>query len=264
MRKLIILPDNLSQNSNSIRLSPLITHQGLYLFPHIFNWLPALANELVTELIECGDNTKVLIGAWLIFCESFRNDAYITGADQLAVVSPDHRTLLASVTSESLCWTGNRHRAVALLKEFFFDEDEQIRKLAADAFRNIPRTDVEKYRELTAAFLKSPALSGNSYAVLDMLKNATCDVLDLVIAVSERLVRDAGQDSMLQYLPANSITIDLKISIIHILFNNAYCHSKTRKNDAESGKSWPLFLHFSMGRSLILIDKLTFTFQILA
>ena len=109
-------------------------------------------------------------------------------------MSPDHRTLLASVTSESLCWTGNQNRAETLLKAFFFDKDEHIREHAAGAFRNIPRTDVEKYLELTAVFLKSPALSGNSYAVLDMLKNATCEVLDLVITVSERLIRDTDQD----------------------------------------------------------------------
>ena len=194
MRKLIILPDDMSRNSDAMHLSPLITDDGIHLFRYIFRWLPELADELVTELLECEDEIKQLIGAWLVFCESFSNDIYIARADQLAVVSPDHRTLLASVTSETLCWTDNQHRAVALLKEFFFDEDEQIRKHAADAFRNIPRTDVEKYRELTETFLKSPALSGNSYAVLDMLKNATCDVLDLVIAVSERFVRDADQD----------------------------------------------------------------------
>jgi hypothetical protein len=194
MRKLIILPDGVSQNSDALHLTPLIIYQGIELFKYIFHWLPELANDLVTELLECDDKSKQLIGAWLVFCESFRNDAYIARAYQLAIMSSDHQTLLARLTSESLCWTGNRYRAEALLKAFFFDEDKQIRKHSADAFIHIPRTDVENYRELTAAFLESPALFDNSYSVLNMLENATCEVLDLVIAVSERLISEANHD----------------------------------------------------------------------
>lgn len=194
IRKLIILPDGLSTDSHSMRLSPLISRQGIYLFPYIFNSLPELANELVTELFECVDETKQLIAAWLVFCESFRADTYLDRADELASVSIDHRRLFATVTADSISWTGNRYRAEALLKEFFFDEDELTRKHSANAFSKISGVDVEKYRELISIFITSPAFPGHSYAVLHMLENATCDVLDLVISVSERLVMDANQD----------------------------------------------------------------------
>ncbi len=190
IRSLIILPKDTPHQHNTLRLSPLITYTGINLFPYIFDWLPELADELATELLESGNETKELIGAWLVFCESFRNDAYIDKADKLASASVDHRRLLASVTSDTIKWAENRHRAEDLLKEFFLDEDEQVHKQAADAFRDVQAGEAELYRELAASFLKSPAFNDNSFAVLHMLEDATCDVLDLVLEASQQIIKD--------------------------------------------------------------------------
>ena len=46
LRKLITLPKGILQNSNDDCLSPLITHQGIYLFPYIFYWIRDLADEM--------------------------------------------------------------------------------------------------------------------------------------------------------------------------------------------------------------------------
>jgi hypothetical protein len=97
IRKLIILPQKSSCSANHIRLSPLITHAGIHLFRYIFYWLPDLAKGLAAALLESGDETKELIGAWLIFGQSFRNDEYIEQAEQLAASSVNHRRLLADV-----------------------------------------------------------------------------------------------------------------------------------------------------------------------
>lgn len=191
IRKLIVLPRNVIENSDDICLSPLVTHQGIYLFPFIFHWLPELGKELVEQLLGCRDETKQLIGAWLVFCESYRNDNYIAQANSLAALSMQHRRLFADVTADAFSWTGNRHRAETLLKGFFFDEDEEIRKHASDVFRKTDETDIEPYRELIERFLESPAFSGNTYFVLHMLENATSDVLKLVISISERLISDS-------------------------------------------------------------------------
>ena len=190
IRRLIILPDGTPHQYDALRLSPLITHAGIYLFRFIFQWLPELADELITELLESRDETKELIGAWLVFCESFGNDTYIDKADKLTSVSVDHRRLLAAVTGDAINWAENRHRAEALLKEFFFDADEQVRNKAADVFRNVRAEEVELYQELAAVFLKSPAFTNNSFAVLHMLEDATCDVLDLVIDATQQVITD--------------------------------------------------------------------------
>jgi len=191
IRKLIVLPGNVTENSDDICLSPLVTHQGIHLFPYIFHWLPELGKELVEQLLGCRDETKQLIGAWLVFCESYRNDSYIAQADSLAASSLQHQRLLADVTADAFNWTGDRHRAETLLKGFFFDEDEEIRKHASDVFRKTDKTDIEPYRGLINRFIESPAFPGNAYSVLSMLEDATGDVLELVISISERLITDA-------------------------------------------------------------------------
>ncbi|OPL16008.1 MAG: hypothetical protein AVO38_01750 [delta proteobacterium ML8_D] len=190
IRRLIILPDGTPHQYDAPRLSPLITHTGVHIFPYIFHWLPELADELTSKLLESGDETKELIGAWLVFRESFRNDAYIDKANNLTSVSVDHRRLLADVAGDAIKWAENRHRAEALLKEFFFDEDEQVRRKAANAFRNVQAGEVELYRELAAVFLKSPAFPDNGFSALHMLEYATCDVLDLVIEATQQVITD--------------------------------------------------------------------------
>lgn len=201
IRKLIVLPRNVTENSDDICLSPLVTHQGIYLFPYIFYWLPEFGKELVERLLGCRDETKQLIGAWLVFCESYRNDTYIAQADSLAALSLQHQRLLADVTADAFSWTGNRQRAETLLKNFFFDDDEEARKHAADVFRKTGETDIEPYRELIKKFVESHAFPGNTYSVLRMLENATGDVLELVISISERLILDA-KDSNQQSVDA--------------------------------------------------------------
>ena len=133
--------------------------------PKYSNRIPDLAGELVTELLLSGDRSKELIGAWLIFWESFRNDGYIEEADELTAESIDHRRLMADVAAKAFTWVDNRHRAEHLLRDFFFDSDEQVRKQAAQAFREIKPNDVERYKELTGLFLKSPAFGDDGFAV---------------------------------------------------------------------------------------------------
>ncbi len=190
IQKLIILPPGCSYSSDHIRLSPLITHAGIHLFPYIFHWLPDVAKELAAALLENGDETKELIGAWLIFGQSFRNDEYIEQAEQLAARSVNHRRLLADVAADVLTWTENRKRAENLLKEFFFDEDKQVREQASHVFGStrIRSEELERCRELAEHFLRSPAFPEHSFHFLHMLKEATCDVLDLIIEAAERLI----------------------------------------------------------------------------
>lgn len=192
MRKLIKLPDTSEQPD--ISLSPLITPEGIHLFPYLFHWLPALADELVNKLLESNDETKRLIGAWLIFCESFRNDVYISKADQLASISVEHRRLLADVTADSFKWTGNRNRAESLLRDYFYDEDEKIRNHAADVFRMTDETDAEIYQGLAKSFIQSPAFTNNAQDILYLLEKSIGDVLELVISFSERLLQETGDN----------------------------------------------------------------------
>jgi hypothetical protein len=208
IRKLIVLPLGSSSSADHIRLSPLITHAGIHLFRYIFHWLPDVAKELTAALLASKDETKELIGAWLIFGQSFINDEYIEQAEQLAARSVNHRRLLASVAAEALTWTENRRRAENFLKEFFFDEDKQVREQASHVFGKLQGEEIERCRELAEHFLRSSAFSEHSFSFLWMLKEASCDVLDLVVGAAERLIAviekegegDRGIDRDVHYL----------------------------------------------------------------
>lgn len=188
--KLIALPKDAPLQNEASRLAPLITHTGVRLFEYIFNQLPELADELVTKLLQCRDENTELIGAWLVFRQSFHNEDFIDRADRLATKSLNHRRLLAGVAAGATKWAENRHRADVLLKKFFFDEDEQVRGHATKAFSEVSAEEAESYQELAAKFLKSPAFPENPLPVLYMLEEATFDVLELVVEATQRLITD--------------------------------------------------------------------------
>jgi len=195
IRNIITLPEGSSKAHLPIRLSPLITLEGVRLFLYIFRLLPKLGDELVSSLLNSGEKKMELVGAWLIFYESHRNEAYIERADALTNLSLDHRRLMADVTADALKWTDNedRHRTENLIIGFFFDEDEEVRKLSADVFRNIPPNEFENYRSLAGTFLRSPAYANNGFAILHILQVATCDVLDLVLEAAHQITADIAE-----------------------------------------------------------------------
>lgn len=188
--RLLILPDGSPYKYDSLRLSPLITYEAIHLFPYIFYWLPKLAEKLVAELLKSKNETQKLIGAWLIFCESFKNNEYIFIADELATKSINHKRLLAQVACDTIAWADNRHRVDTILINFFFDDDSDVRKIAARVFGNAQAKDVELYKDLATVFLKSPAFADNSLPILHMLEDATCDVLCLVLEATQQIITD--------------------------------------------------------------------------
>jgi len=188
IRKLIILPEGTVSQYNNFRLSPLITHTAIHLFPYIFYWLPDLAKELCNDLLKSGDETKELIGAWLVFYESYRNDNFIEKADSLSSSSITHRRLMAGVAADVITWADNRNRADVILRKLFYDEDAQVRSQAAEVFRSIEPAEFEPVRELANCFLKSPAFDENSFTFLKMLEDTTCDVLDLILEASHQMI----------------------------------------------------------------------------
>jgi hypothetical protein len=188
IQKLIMLPDGNTYGDASLRLSPLITYEGIRLFPYIYHWLPDLADKLVNELLESGEEAKELIGAWLLFGESFRKNRHVEKTNELASLSVDHRRLLADVASNVITWAENRNRAETILGKCFFDKDEQVRKIAATVFSHIKADEVTYYKDLASVFLESPAFWDISFPVLHMLENATCDVLELVIKAIKQVI----------------------------------------------------------------------------
>ncbi|TIL19877.1 MAG: ATP-binding protein [Mesorhizobium sp.] len=194
LRQLLGMAPGSPVEFHSNRLSPLVSHTGVHLFPYILHWLPGFGRELIDQLLCSGDRTKELIAAWFVFGESFRHSELVDEADQLSNLSIDHRRLLADVAGDVLTWAEHSNRAEDLLKVFFFDDDKEVRNQAANAFRQVKPNEVERYHGLTREFLRSPAFADSGFAVLHMLERATCDVLDLVVEAAERVTTDLTDD----------------------------------------------------------------------
>ena len=190
MRQLIVLPSSDSCEKGQSALSPLVTHTAVDLFPYIFHWLPDLAEELTSKLLENETENMQLIGAWHVFCESFRNEAYVEKANELASATVNHRRLLASVAAQALPWAENRPRTEALLIELFSDSDEEVRKQARSVFGYIKPEEVGNHLNLAASFLESPAFLDGQSSFMRMLKEATCDVLEIIVLAVQKITDD--------------------------------------------------------------------------
>jgi hypothetical protein len=218
MQRLTGPTDTVAHSNNSQYLSPLISYSAIRLFPYVFRDFPELANDLVSKLLECDDHSKRLIGAWLIFGESFQDSYYADWADNLALINVEHRRLLASVTSGALKWTEYRHRAENILKTYLFDEDEQVIINAAEFLRHVDAID--EHRELISDFIKSPALLDKDSMLFHVLEDTNCNVLDFVIQATKRMLAEIAHDK-------KSDRHDINLYSLKTLLKREYVSSET-------------------------------------
>jgi hypothetical protein len=132
-----------------------------------------------------------LIGGWHIIGRSFQDSAYSGMADALMKEKAEYRRLAAEIASQAMVHDEFQHRAEHQLKMLFNDPDEQVRAQAGDAFRNIDAADFFRFRALAEAYLESAAFNEkSSFAFLDAIRRASCDVHDLVIRAAEIVIED--------------------------------------------------------------------------
>lgn len=182
------------QERSHASLSPLITHQGTYLLPFLLHWVPDTGQRLVNRLLDSGDETMHMIGAWHVFRHSFQDPAYIPQADRLIEEGVIYRRLAAGVASKVITSEEFRERAELQLIRFFDDEDEKVRRQAGDVFHQIEPNEFVKFLHLSHAYLSSQAFYDESFAFFHALKRATCSIHDLVILAAERLIVDLRID----------------------------------------------------------------------
>ena len=187
----LVDPSNCKVGKQHIALSPLITRTGIYLFPYIFSQIPELAKELVDKLINSDNDDMHLIGVWLIYCESFRNENYIEIANSYPMTNPEYRKIMVSVARDVIGWTGSKHRAEKLLNVFFHDIDDNIRSTASSAFRNIDKADFIYHKGLCHNFIDSPAFTGHSSSMLYKIEDVEGNISDIIISSAEKIIHTA-------------------------------------------------------------------------
>ncbi len=175
-------------------LAPLITYSGTELLPYILYQVPGRGKELVTMLLQSGDEAMEMIGGWHVLKESFRDETYIEQADSLIKRRVEYRRLAASLAADAIAHDGFEKRAKSLLEVFFNDEDEAVRTQAARVFGHIKSNEFARFHDLAKYYLSSRAYERESHSFFRALEEATSNVLDLVIEAAEKLVEDISEN----------------------------------------------------------------------
>jgi hypothetical protein len=157
----------------------------------MFLQIPELAKELVDKLINSGNDDMHLIGVWLIYCESFRDESYVEIADFYSMENLEYRKVMVSVTRDVIGWTGGKNRAESLLNDFFHDADDNIRSAASSAFRNIDKADFLNYKELCHNFIDSPAFVDNNSSLLYEIEDVEGNISDIIVSSAEKIINTA-------------------------------------------------------------------------
>jgi len=183
-----IISEASSQEGPDGIISPLATHGGTHLLFYLLAGVPDVGNRLLNKLLNSGDETKRLIGAWHVFWCSFRDSAYATVADRLIENGALHRRLAAGVASQAITQEEYRKRAEQQLIRFFNDEDEKVRGQAAEVFLHTNPNNLPGFFDLAAAYIDSRALEQHSFHFFQALRNANISTHELVIRSAEKLL----------------------------------------------------------------------------
>lgn len=180
--------ENAGKEKSPASLSPLITHRGTYLLPFLLYSVPDIGQRLLAQLLNSGNETMRMIGAWHVFRQSFQDPSYISQADQLLEEGAVYRRLAADVASQAITSEEFRERAELQLIRFFDDEDEQVRRQAGNIFHKIEPNEFFRFFNLARAYIASRVFDDESFAFFHALKRATCSVQELVTSAAERIV----------------------------------------------------------------------------
>lgn len=167
-------------------MSPLLTHHAAELVQFIVMHEPDAGTALLTRMLSCGDQTTRLVATWQIIAAGFNERRYTVPADLLEATSSDAKQLAADLAAGAVGHDTFVDRATAKLRAYFHDENIEVRKLAGEAFKNIRPDQLRRFEDLSRDFVASPAFLDESFAFLNALGQATCNVADLLILAAER------------------------------------------------------------------------------
>ena len=173
-------------------LAPLVTRMGVRLFPYIERYIPDLALELMGRMIVSPDRNLNLIGTWWALAERLRQGNSTDRFPNIQQQSPAHAKLWASILCQFAARTEFRDMAISELEELFSHGDPEVRKEAAKVFQHIPGDDFPHFMDLAWAFVRSPLFKDAAYPIIKALEQTSHDVTELVVEVSEILVRHCG------------------------------------------------------------------------
>lgn len=199
---------------------PLTTRAATSLLPYIVHQVPDVGLRLLERMNASKDEQMRLVAAWHVMRAGYHDTTYLEWADTLERANLDARRLSADIASDAIGEATFKARSIEQLRRYFDDEDNDVRRRAAKAFRRIPRDQLDLVKDLAEDFLNSRAFLDDSFDFLHWLEEAHANVADLVIAVSERVVRD------LTAAPDGTAKHDMALHQLHELINVEYANSE--------------------------------------
>ncbi|MFA7405180.1 MAG: AAA family ATPase [Pelobacteraceae bacterium] len=176
----------LVMQSHKVDILPLSTYIGTQLLYYILHGSPDIGLELLDLLLSAEDEEYRLLGAFHLYREAFYNDALASRAQTLANGSDQNRMLIANAASNHLPHAAYMAKAEQQLTDFFNDPIKEIRKEAAECFRDIWNEGIEPYRSLIHAFIQSKAFEEDNFSFFHLLKDASESTTEEVIMAAER------------------------------------------------------------------------------
>ena len=192
------------QRDDVAALMPLATDPAVRLFPYIERDLPDIALELMERMIGSPDRKLNLVGSRWALAERLRRGNSKDRFPDVHRQSPAHTQIWASYLCEFIANTQFRDMAIKELKKLFSHETPEVRKAAAEVFRYVPKDEFPHFMDLARAFVESPALKDDASWIIKALKQASCDVTEIVLEVGQKLTQNwRRQESLASHQAMN-------------------------------------------------------------
>ena len=153
---------------------------------------------LVERMLRAREPDVRRVGAGLAGLAALRHDCAADLAAEALNGDAKQRLGLAEVAAARLGDSDFRGWSESRLVVLFDDEDDDVRRVAASCFRDLPDVALETYRDLIAAFCESRAFRGASFWLLHALEQSRRRLPGTTCLVCGRFlgrVGDEGGDS---------------------------------------------------------------------
>lgn len=181
--------------TDGIDLIPLATYDGISLLTYILHGTPEVGRELMSALLDSRDENLQRVGAFHLIREGFYDKELAERADALIAQDEVCRQIAADVAANHLLSAEYQDRAENLLISFFEDSVTDVRKVAANCFRNLKGEDVDRFRPLLRKFMQSKAFEEENFGFFLLLKETACETVEEVVLAAERLMELVEQNA---------------------------------------------------------------------
>ncbi|PTR05648.1 MULTISPECIES: hypothetical protein, partial [unclassified Novosphingobium] len=149
---------------------------------------PDVAEPIIRSYAESPDLLAQAIAALLVAQRSLEDERWKDTIDTLIEKGPTQRAAIAEVASAYVANAEHVGRTSVWLTRFFDDDDDGVRRTAADCFRRIDPSTMAMHAPLYEAYVGSKYFDGERSYFIHRLEKAPAVMDDVVLGLIERTV----------------------------------------------------------------------------